>query len=138
MTETDLVLDSWAILAFYRGEPSAPDVRKILADGHAGRLRLWMTVINLGEIWYSQARHATAQKANQALAELEQLNITWVDADKALTLEAADFKSRFRMSYADAFAVALTKRLGSEAELVTGDLEFKAVESEIKIRWLRR
>src|SRR5260221_131730 len=40
------------------------------------------------------------------------------------------------MSYADCFAAALAKT--RNAELVTGDREFKVVESELKsIRWLK-
>jgi predicted nucleic acid-binding protein len=39
------------------------------------------------------------------------------------------------MSYADCFAAALSKQKG--AELITGDPEFKAVEKDIKIHWLR-
>ena len=40
-----------------------------------------------------------------------------------------------KMSYADCFAAALAKL--RSAELITGDPEFKAVEGEIKIGWLR-
>jgi predicted nucleic acid-binding protein len=39
------------------------------------------------------------------------------------------------MSYADCFAAALAKI--TNAELVTGDREFKAVENDLKkIRWI--
>jgi predicted nucleic acid-binding protein len=48
---------------------------------------------------------------------------------------AADFKARHRLSLADAFAAALAKEL--KAELVTGDPEFKTLEKELKIHWLR-
>ena len=43
----------------------------------------------------------------------------------------ADFKARFRMSLADAFAAALAKE--KKAELVTADPEFRALEKEIKV-----
>jgi len=39
------------------------------------------------------------------------------------------------MSLADAFAAALAKE--KKTELVTGDLEFKPLEKEIKINWLK-
>ena len=48
---------------------------------------------------------------------------------------AADLKARFRMSLADAFTAALAKE--KKAELVTADPEFKPLEKEIKINWLR-
>ena len=48
---------------------------------------------------------------------------------------AADFKARFKFSLADAFAAALAKE--KKTELVTGDPEFKPLEKEIKINWLK-
>jgi predicted nucleic acid-binding protein len=48
---------------------------------------------------------------------------------------AADFKARHKLSLADAFAAALAKE--RKAELITGDPEFKALEKEIKIGWLK-
>ncbi|MEY2408193.1 MAG: uncharacterized protein QOF48_863 [Verrucomicrobiota bacterium] len=48
---------------------------------------------------------------------------------------AADFKARFKISLADAFAAALAKE--KKAALVTGDPEFKALETEIKIDWIK-
>jgi predicted nucleic acid-binding protein len=55
-------------------------------------------------------------------------------ADRRLADLAADFKARFKLSPADAFAAALAKE--RKTELVTGDPEFKALEKEIKINWL--
>ena len=46
-----------------------------------------------------------------------------------------DSSSTNRFSLADAFAAALAKE--KKAELVTGDPEFKALEKEIKIHWLK-
>jgi predicted nucleic acid-binding protein len=48
---------------------------------------------------------------------------------------AADFKARFKLSLADAFAAALAKE--NKAELVTGDTEFKPFEGEIKIHRMK-
>ena len=48
---------------------------------------------------------------------------------------AADFKARFKLSLADAFAAVLAKE--RRADLVTGDLEFKPLEKEIKVQWLK-
>ena len=52
---------------------------------------------------------------------------------------AADFRSRVSFSLADAFAAARTHsaiRTPHSTFLCAGDLEFKAVEKEIKINWL--
>jgi predicted nucleic acid-binding protein len=49
--------------------------------------------------------------------------------------QAAIYKATKKMSYADAFGAALAKI--KNAEFVTGDPEFKEVEKEIKINWLK-
>ena len=46
---------------------------------------------------------------------------------------AADFKARYKLSLAAAFAAALAKE--HKAELVTSDPEFKEFAKEIKIVW---
>jgi len=43
--------------------------------------------------------------------------------------------ARFRLSLADAFAAARARE--KKAELVTGDPEFKPLDQEIKIHWLK-
>jgi len=60
--------------------------------------------------------------------------ITIIEASKELTIQAARYKAFHKMSYADAYAAALTKL--RKAELVTGDKEFKSLEKEITIQWI--
>ena len=54
-----------------------------------------------------------------------------VPADLELSKQAAEFKSKHRMSYAHSFAVELAKQ--RKAELVTGDKDLREVEKKIKI-----
>jgi len=129
-----LVFDSWAILAYVQAEPAGARVRSLLIEVTEARRSLWMTNINLGEVWYMLARRNSGAYASQQLAELGQIGIERVDIDWPTVLQAADYKSRHKISYADAFAAALAKQ--RHAELVTGDREFQALESEIKIHWL--
>jgi len=129
-----LVFDSWAILAYVQAEPAGARVRSLLIEVTEIRRSLWMTNINLGEVWYMLARRNSGAYASQQLAELNQIGIERVDIDWPTVLEAAEYKSRHKISYADAFAAALAKQ--RNAELVTGDREFQALESEIKIHWL--
>ena len=68
-------------------------------------------------------------------AELVAAPIQFHPADRRLADLAADFKARFKMSLAGAFAAALAKE--KKADLVTGDPEFKALAKEIKINWLK-
>lgn len=58
-----------------------------------------------------------------------------VETDLHLVRQAAVFKASGKLAYADAFAAALAKL--RNAELITGDADFRAVESEIRIGWLK-
>ncbi len=129
-----VVLDSWAIMAYLEDEPSAETVADTIADANEYRIPLMMSVINLGEVWYVIARGESEQGAEASIAELRHLGIKIIDVDWKLTRQAAYFKSKYRMSYADCFAAALAKE--RKAHLVTGDKEFKQIEHEVLITWV--
>jgi len=130
------VLDSWALIAFFEDEPAAEAVEKLLLQAAAQKHKLLLSVVNWGEVYYSTMRTVSQEAAEQKSQEIASLpiDIIGVGEDLALTRQAAIFKSTKRMAYADCFAAALAKM--RNAELVTGDPEFKEVEGEIKIAWL--
>ena len=130
------VLDSWALIAFFEGEAAADAVEHVLQQAANGRHRLFMSVINWGEIYYSTMREVSQQAAEQRVAELASLpiQIVGVSDDLALAKQGAVFKATKKMSYADCFGAALAKL--KNAELFTGDPEFRQLETEIKIHWL--
>jgi predicted nucleic acid-binding protein len=135
MAKKPRVLDSWAMLAFFQNEPCADLVENIINEAHAAGSDLMMSVINVGEIWYNIARTHSQKQADSIIAELRTLRIAFIDADWDLTQLAAAFKTKGKISYADCFAAAVAKKF--KADLVTGDPEFKQVESnEVKILWL--
>ncbi len=129
-----IVLDSWAVIAYLEDEPAAEKVADIMADAHEQDIPLLITVINAGEVWYIVARESSDAEADRSVKQLRELGIEFVDADWNLAHGAGYFKSRNKMSFADAFAAALAKQ--RKAHLVTGDREFKSVEHEIVISWL--
>jgi predicted nucleic acid-binding protein len=128
------VLDSWAVIAFLEDEPSAPQIADLIAIAHEEEIPLYMTVVNVGEVWYTIAREISEDDANVSIKELRDLRIQFENVDWELTQEAARFKSQNRMSYADCYAAALAKLY--KGDLVTGDAEFKALENQVKIHWL--
>ena len=130
-----LVFDTWSVVAYFEDEPSGEHVANLIADAQESGDSLAMSVVNAGELWYLMARRLSEADANGAVAELQQIGIRLVEVDWDLARAAASFKSKRRMPYADCFAAALAQR--SKAELVTGDSEFKQVEGEIRIVWLR-
>src|SRR5215211_4094551 len=128
------VLDTWAVIAYLEDEPSGEQVEELIATAHEEQIPMYMSVVNVGEVWYTLAREVSEEEANAGVKILSDLRIQFENADWELTQEAARFKSQNKMSYADAFAAALAKI--KKAELVTGDNEFKPLDSQIKISWL--
>jgi ribonuclease VapC len=128
------VLDSWAVIAYLEDEPSAEKIDEIIGGAHESGTPLLITVINAGEVWYTVAREVSTEAADQSFKDIADLGINIIEADWNLTLQAARFKAKSRIAYADCFAAALAKREG--APLVTGDLEFKRVERDIPIIWV--
>jgi ribonuclease VapC len=129
-----LVLDTWAVIAYLEDEPSAEQIADLIASAHEEDLPVYMTVVNAGEVWYHIAREVSEQDANSSIKELRDLRIQFVDADWELTQEAARFKSQNKMSYADCYAAALAK--AKKADLVTGDKEFRPLETLVNILWV--
>ena len=130
-----IVLDSWAIMAYLEDEPAGEYVADIIADAQEQNNPLLMSVVNVGEVWYIIARETSLAHAENGVTQLRHLGIDFVDANWLLTHEAARYKSKHHMAYADCFAAALTKQ--KDAVLLTGDPEFKQLEREITIRWLQ-
>ncbi|HJR80859.1 MAG TPA: type II toxin-antitoxin system VapC family toxin [Anaerolineales bacterium] len=128
------VLDAYALMAFFEDEPGADLVRGLLQKAADNGTNLLMSVVNLGEVWYSIAHTTSPEIADQYVGEIKGLGVEIIDVDWTLTRQAAAFKSNGNMSYADCFAAALAK--ARKADLVTGDKEFKPLEGEIRISWL--
>jgi predicted nucleic acid-binding protein len=131
------VLDSWALIAFFEDEPAAEPVEGLLVKAEAGVHELLLCVVNWGEIYYNTMREVSQEAAEKQARELAGLTIEIIGVDDKnmdLVRQAAIYKATRKLSYADAFAAALAKI--RNAELVTGDREFREVEDEISIDWL--
>ena len=128
------VFDSWAVLAFLNNEPSAEKVEKLILSSRQEEKAMLITVVNLGEIWYSIARTRSETLADIKIDELGSTGFLAVEVDWELTYQAARFKSKYKLSYADCFAAALAKV--HNVQLITGDRAFKQLQGEVKILWL--
>ena len=135
MPAAPVVLDSHALVTYFRDEPGAGQVEALMTKAAQADRTLHMTEVNYAEVKYILIRKDGSDAWEAAARILVGLPIEFHPADRALADLAADFKARLKLSLADAFAAALAKQ--KNAELVTGDPEFKAVEKEIKIAWLK-
>ena len=129
------VLDSYALVAYFRDEPGAEMVENLLVAAERKDSPLHMTDVNYAEVKYSIIKKDGAEAWLEAAKILSGLPIQFHPTTRTLADHAADYKARFKMSLADAFAAALAKE--RKTELITGDPEFRALEKEIKIGWLK-
>ena len=130
------VLDSYAILAFFRDETGADDVEKLLNEAAGDKHELYVTVINAGEVYYMSCRKDSVAKANQVWNAMKKFPLHFIEIDMDLSLAAAKIKANYKLSFADAFAAALT--IQKKATLVTGDEEFQNLvdEAGFKVKYI--
>ncbi len=128
------VLDSYAIFAYFQDEEGA-DIVADLIERTTEDVYLVLSLINFGEVAYITERERGARRAVELLEDIRRLPITLGRVDEERVLAAAHVKAHYPVSYADAFAIALADELG--ATVVTGDPEFKKIESAVTVLWLR-
>jgi len=131
------VLDAWAILALLqREEPAASIVKQLLENAETGDADLFISMINLGEVFYRVGKVKGENAARETMEEIRRLSLTIIPVTEEAVMAAAVFKMQYTISYADAFAVATAKDL--EAILVTGDPELTELDNQIQIEKLER
>lgn len=128
------VLDSYALLAYFNSEAGGDGVKQLLDSALDGKFTLYLSLINLGEIYYLIHRRRGIEKAQETLETLRSLPVILCESSEARVLAAAEIKAEYPISYADAFAAALSQEMG--AILVTGDPEFKKLEPILAISWV--
>ena len=128
------VLDAHGLLVFLEKEPGFEKVESFFVNAAEKDKSLLMTSVNFGEVYYIVLRECGQEKAHEIEKIIRTLPIDIIDVDLHLAREAARIKATKKISYADCFAAALAKV--HKGELVTGDKEFKGLESDIKIAWI--
>jgi predicted nucleic acid-binding protein len=128
------VLDSYALLAFFNNEKGAETVKDLLLKASNYKTNLFLSNINFGEIVYIIEREFGINSSQLAISRINEMPLEIISADMNMTLVAAHFKANYPISFADAFAAALTEE--KDAILVTGDREFERLTSSIEILWL--
>jgi len=132
----NLVLDSFALVSLFHKEPGWETVRAALYQQQRAGTNAFLNWVNWGEFYYVVKRKVGGLKASEALHLLEHLPIELVPVDLPLVREAAEIKSDYAVSYADAFCLATAVRLGGS--VLTSNPEFHAVEHLITVRWLTK
>jgi ribonuclease VapC len=132
-----IVLDAWALLALiFKEEPAAKKVRDILDQQGGSKSTIYVSWINLGEVYYNIARKKGLNAANETLEDIKKLSIRLHEPSKSDILSAAKIKSEHRLSYADAFAVSLAQKI--DGVIYTGDPEIVLLKGVVKVEKLSR
>lgn len=129
------ILDAHGLLVFLEKEAGFEKIEAAFVEAAEKNSPILMASVNYGEVYYIVLRECGAKKAGEIEGLIKTLPIEIADVDIFLAREAGRLKAGYKMSYADCFAAALAKL--RKAEVLTGDKEFKAVEREVKIAWIR-
>lgn len=129
------VLDASALVALFFDEPGAEKVENLVHHAAEADKPLLIAAVNWAEVLYRVERKNGAEGLARAREFERTMPLDVAPLDRELAEAAAHLKFAHDLGLADAFAAALAK--GKKAELVTADTEFKALEKEIKIAWLK-
>ncbi len=128
------VLDSWAILEWMSGrQPACDFIAKLLAEAAEGQARLFISAINVGEVYCVLCKNQSDDLAESWRESSRTLPVTIEVPATDDIWRAASLKGRYPISYADAFAVALAQK--HDCPLVTGDAEFRRVD-RLELDWI--
>ena len=133
---THIVFDSYAFIALFRNESGGEFVNEQLLKISNGEAKGYMASVNLGEVYYMMVRKNNPIAADSAIRDILHLPVEIFEPDINFCLQSAKLKSKYKFSYADAFAGALT--ISKKATLITGDKEFDALKAEtnFKVKYL--
>lgn len=106
------VLDAWALLAFLqKEEPAAGRIRQLLEEAALEQTQLFISIINLGEVFYRIGKIKGETNALETLDQIRRLRITVLSAtDEAVWAAAMREKEINRPNKA-------LKRIGHKAGL---------------------
>ena len=131
----EYVLDSFALLAHLEDEKRGIKVTSILkAARDSEDITLYISAINLGEVYYITMRERGGKKAEEVLSLIKLLPIQIIIPDMDLILKAAKLKAKYSAAYADCFAAFLA--IEKEASVITGDPEFKNMQKDVRVEWI--
>lgn len=124
------------MIAILFDEPGASVVEDLLTQPDS---LIYAHAINLTEIYYWLLRKYGREKALLAYSGLQSLGIqTRTDMDESFWQDAAWIKANYKLSLADAFAVAMARK--TDGQLITSDhheLEPLATSGVCSIRFFR-
>lgn len=128
------IYDSFAILKLFQKEQHYEKVARLLREDLRSKQSPLLQIINFGEVIYRAKKDFGEEAKIRAIRNVIRLGFRIISASDNLVYAAAELKGTYAISYADAFLLATALR--EKATIVTGDPEFKKVESLCRIEWV--
>lgn len=133
-----VVFDAFALLAWLQGGPGAPEVRGWLVKAEQRDVEVFVSIVNLSEVYYRLQKLGQAEAAEEFLQDIRQraIPIKVAPATDRRVWAAARLKAKYPIAYADGFAAALAQELRSP--LLTGDSDFELLvrDGVLQVVWL--
>jgi len=129
-------LDASAVVDYVQSGPGSGKIEQLLADAFRQQLRLYISVLNVGEVFYLTWQRTGEERARQAVANLSRLPMQIIPVDLSQTLRAGQLKALHNIPYVDCIAAALA--MEQNATLVTADHHFEKLGHHFPILWLTR
>jgi len=134
----DYLLDACALIALLNDEDGADAVAGLLTQAGAGTDRVYISSIQVLEVYYDRIYIKNRKYADTFLEKLYTSPVIILsEISNDVIREAGRFKTSYSMSLADAIAAGTAKNLA--ATLVTKDMELKPAEQagEFSVLWLK-
>ena len=129
------IFDSYAWIAYFRKEEGFDRIAGLLDCVDQQKSKLITCGINLGEVYYMLLRKQNEEKAKFAIETILQLPVNVVIPDFELILLSAKIKAKFKISYADAFAIQVCMK--EKGILVSDDPEIHNLKDLLGFECLR-
>lgn len=117
------IFDAYAVLCWMQEEPGSSYIDYLMEEAEKEAVKIYISAINVGEIFYRLIKSGKGKEAASFLLDVKKKVFPWqvVPATNTRIWEAAKLKGEYKISYADAFAMALAQETGGE--IVTRDPE---------------
>jgi ribonuclease VapC len=120
---------------FKSRQPVADRFEELIVSAERFEVRLLLSTINLGEVFYNCWNEWDEHRAHEAAEIVQQLPLQIVHPNREDVLAAARLKAKYKVAYADCFAAILA--VESMSRIVTGDKDFLAMEQSgaVSLEW---
>ena len=130
------VFDATALLDYVESGPGFLKVEQLLRAASSRHVTLFVSVMNLGEVFYWLLQKRGEETAHRTIAIFSRLPLQIVPVDLPQAMKAGELKAFHKIPYVDCIAAALA--LQQRATLVTSDRDFEKLGRQFPILWINR